>query len=304
MSQSTFVDEQGRAYMRALEALGPQDYRRLSVREARAVLQEHNWPLPPAARRVRLCEQRPLDAVLYSPSAPRPAGLVLYLHGGGFVMGDAASAAPLCARLAADVGCHVLALEYRLAPEARFPAAPEDCLFALRWATEHAAVGGWDPARLSVVGQSAGGNLAAVTAQAWRGCPGLRLQVLICPLTDFRPDGHASRTRLAGNSVLSADAIAWFERSYLRGPEDRLDARASPLRAADLSGLAPAHLITAAGDPLCDEGEAYARALSAAGVAVRHERYPSVHGFVELWTDLEQGERALRSVIGSLRAAL
>jgi len=306
MTYVTGVDEEARVYIRALEALGPQDYSKLTVREARAMLARSTWQLPASARRIVLCEDRPLHAVLYAPCRRGPrAGLVLYLHGGGFVMGDAASAAPLCERLAREVGCYVLALEYRLAPEARFPAAPEDCLFALRWAVEHAADGGWDATRMAVVGQSAGGNLAAVCAQAWkREAPALREQILICPLTDFRAERHASRARLADNAVLSADAIAWFEHRYLRWRSDRDDPRASPLMAADFSGLPPTLVITAAGDPLCDEGEAYACALSAAGVEVRLERYPSIHGFVELWTDLKQGELALRRVIGSLRMAL
>jgi acetyl esterase len=306
MTDADAVDEEARAYIRALDALEPQDYARLTVREARAVLERARYRLPSTARRVCLSRARDLHAVLYAPPPRRdPTGAVLYLHGGGFVMGDATSAAALCERMAADTSCHVLALEYRLAPEARFPAAVDDCVFALRWLVDHAHTGGWDATRLAVAGQSAGGNLAAVTAQMCKHArPALRAQLLICPLTDFRPDQHASRARLAHNSVLSADAIAWFERAYLSSPEERQDPRASPLLAADLAGLAPACVITAAGDPLCDEGEAYARALRRAGVPVDLKRYPSVHGFMEFWTDLRQGELALQRACAWLRGAL
>ena len=306
MSDAYAVDEEARAYIRALEALGPQNYERLTVKQARAALERASVPLPSIARRVCLSRARDLHGVLYGPpQRRRDTGLVLYLHGGGFVMGDATSASALCERMAADTGCPVLALDYRLAPEARFPAAVDDCVFALRWAVENAHWGGWDATRMAVSGQSAGGNLAAVTAQLWKYArPALRAQLLICPLTDFRPGQHASRVQLAHNIVLSADAIAWFERCYLSSPAERQDPRASPLLAADLSGLAPAYVITAAGDPLCDEGEAYARALRQAGVPVSLTRYPSVHGFMELWTDLRQGQLAVQRACAWLRSAL
>lgn len=300
------VDEQARAYMRALAELGPQNYERLSVRQARAALECGSTRLPRTATRVTLSHARKLEAVLYAPPRRTPnAGLVLYMHGGGFVMGDAASDTPFCARVAADTACFVLALEYRLAPEALFPAAVEDCIFALRWAVEHAREGGWDAARIAVAGQSAGGNLAAVSAQLWRHeRPSLRAQLLMYPLVDFRPGQHDSRVRLANNIVLSAEAIDWFERRYLSNPAAREDPRASPLVAADLSGLPPACVITAAGDPLCDEGAAYAHALRAAGVSVEYACYPSVHGFMELWSELEQGELAVQRACAWLRGAL
>lgn len=307
------VDQESLAYMRAMAALGPLDYTELSARSVRQSTRAESWQPPPGARRLVLrkptANSPGCEAVLYTP---RPAhtkaapGLLLYLHGGGFVMGDVAAADPICRRLVTDARCYVLSLEYRLAPEAPFPAALEDALCALDWAHAHAAARGWSAHRLAIAGQSAGGNLAAAAAQRWRDCDRspLRLQLLVCPLLDFRPERHASRRELADNPVLSQAAIAWFEERYLPHDEDRDDPRASPLACSDLAGVAPAHVIVAAADPLRDEGEAYARALMRADVPVLLERYPSVHGFMSLHAELRQGALALESCARSVRAAL
>lgn len=303
---SHLVDEEGLAYMRALEALGPQDYEHLSARKAREAVRSPDWKPPANARRVTISAARGCTAVLYSPTSthtPKHTGIVVYLHGGGFVVGDAGAADPICGKIASEANCYVLSVEYRLAPEAPFPAAVDDALCALRWAAQHALSGGWSRRGLIMAGQSAGGNLAAVAAQCWRGQP-LRLQLLVCPLTDFRPKRHASRIALADNVVLSAEVIEWLEQRYLPSDADRYDPRASPLAAKDLRGLPAAHVIVASGDPLCDEGEAYALALHRAGVAVTYERYPSVHGFMSLYADLHQGRLAMQSSVRAIQTAL
>jgi acetyl esterase len=176
----------------------------------------------------------------------------------------------------------------------------------LRWAYDAAQTGCWDAQRLAVGGESAGANLAAVCAQQWRGLgrPALRLQLLICPLTDFRGRDWPSRRRFANSIVLPARSLSWLERAYLPDHRDRLDPRASPLAALDLTGLAPAHVITAELDPLLDEGRAYAHAMAEAGVAVTLKSYPSVHGLVGLHERLAQGRRALGSCIAALRLAI
>ena len=301
------VDGQTRRYVDALSRLGPSDYDALTAAEARAAMQDGAWQ--PPAHTEAIDFGRGVHGVLYPPGqrgAEGLPGLLLYLHGGGFVLGDSGTAHPICAHLAAAAGCYVLSLGYRLAPEQPFPAAVEDSLTALRWAADQASSRGWDPERLAVGGQSAGGNLAAVAAQQWRTAvgPPLRLQLLLCPLTDFRAGRHASRERMAHNIVLCADGIAWFEQRYLGPRVDRADPRASPLAAGDLRGLPPAYVVIAAGDPLRDEGEAYAFAMARAQVPVTLKRYPSVHGFVSHYETLAVGREALDGCVVALRSAL
>lgn len=240
----------------------------------------------------------PLDARLYRPGGIRnPAGtwqpvverppLLVFLHGGGFVLGDLDSHDGLCRLLCRRMGVLVLAVDYRLAPEHPWPAAPDDALAAWRWAVAHAAELGADPDRIGVGGDSAGGNLSAVVAQqATRaGEPSPSLQLLFYPTVDWAGE-YGSRERFATGFYLERESMDWCERHYLGGdPErpdapDRADPRLSPLRAGDLSGLPPAVIVTAGFDPLRDEGEAYAAALRAAGTPVVVRRMPDlIHGF-------------------------
>lgn len=247
------------------------------------------------------------SGLLYPPPADTSsdAGLAVFLHGGGFAAGSAAHTDPLCQHLARHARCHVLSLDYRLAPECPFPAAVDDAFAALTWAQDAAEVHGFNPHRVAIVGESSGGNLAAVAAQMCvnDSAPALALQVLICPILDFRQQSYPSRERLAESVVLSAEAIEWFACRYLPHESDRKDPRASPIVARDLSGLAPAHVVTAAGDPLCDEGIAYAQAMRAAGVRVLLECRPSVHGFVSLYGAFREGRRALESITASIAQA-
>lgn len=219
-----------------------------------------------------------LAARLYKPEgAKNGLPLLVYFHGGGFVLGNAAGYEGQSMRLAQDIGCAVLFPEYRLAPEHPFPAALLDAINTLNWAHAHANEIGIDPSRIAVAGDSAGGNLAANMAIASRDgrVPKLALQVLFYPVTDYR--GHfgsgpkfSSREEFAKGFWLDRTAQEWFARSYLQRPEDAHDSRTSILLQSDMSGLPPALVITAAYDPLRDEGEAYARKMEAAGVAVTH----------------------------------
>lgn len=220
----------------------------------------------------------PLVAKLYKPDgAKRGLPLVVYFHGGGFVLGDAAGYEGQSMRLAKDIGCAILFPEYRLAPEHPFPAALSDAADTLNWAHAHAEEIGIDPSRIAVAGDSAGGNLAANMAIASRngGVPKIALQVLLYPVTDYR--GHfgmgpkfPSREEFAKGFWLDRTAQEWFARSYLQRAEDANDSRTSVLLQSNLSGLPPALVITAAYDPLRDEGEAYARKMMADGVPVTH----------------------------------
>jgi acetyl esterase len=247
----------------------------------------------------------PLPARHYTPDEPGPHPLLLYLHGGGFVVCDLDTHDQACRLLCRHGGVQVLSVAYRLAPEHRFPAAVSDAWAALCWAAGNAARLGADPARLAVGGDSAGGNLAAVVAQraAREGGPALALQVLLYPAVD-RTTLYRSLELFADGFFLTRAEIDWFHRHY-SSPEDRDDPRLSPLRGADLSGLAPALVVTAGFDPLRDEGEAYAAAMEAAGGEVRLRRHPGmIHGFVNM-IDLSWSARAaLVEVAGEVRTML
>ena len=219
------------------------------------------------------------------PGAREPRPLLVYFHGGGFVFGDLVTHDSLCRLLCRSSAAHVLAVDYRLAPEHPFPAAIEDARAALAWAHENAERLGADPARVGVGGDSAGGNLAAVVSQLSTrdGGPAPALQLLIYPATDMTTR-RRSRDLFGEGFFLTDTEMQWFEASYLgpaAGSEVRFDPRVSPLLAEDLSGLPPAIVITAGFDPLRDEGEDYAHALQAAGTPTVLRRYDSyIHGFV------------------------
>ena len=219
-------------------------------------------PAPPLARVEDIQIPGPagaLPARLYDASGERGSArpAVAYFHGGGWVQGDLETHHGLCARLALRSGAVVIALDYRLAPEHPFPAAVEDCLAAYRWLHAHAREIGVDPTRLAVAADSAGGNLAAVVSQqaALSGEPLPACQVLIYPALDFALDTSSHQT-LADAHIIPRDRIEWYAAQYLPAGVDRLDPRASPLRAADLSGQPPALVITGGFDPLRDEGHA------------------------------------------------
>ncbi|WP_246081533.1 alpha/beta hydrolase [Nocardioides litoris] len=221
-------------------------------------------------------------ARLYVPRGADPVTpLLVFFHGGGFVFGDLDSHDATCRLLAERAGVRVLAIDYRLAPEEPFPAAYDDSLAALRWAVEHAGEVGADPARLAVGGDSAGGNLAAAVANAAarEGLP-LAFQLLVYPATDSFERRTRSAELFSEGFYLTQRFMDLATESYLPDPSVREDPRASPLRDDVPSGLAPAYVATAGFDPLRDEGEAYARKLADAGVAVELKRFPDqIHGF-------------------------
>ncbi|ANE81293.1 lipase [Mycobacterium adipatum] len=237
------------------------------------------------------------------PGAP----LLVFFHGGGFVVGSLDTHEGLCRRICHDAGVHVLSVDYRLAPEHKAPAAGEDCLAAYRWSVEHVGELGADPRRIAVGGDSAGGNLAAVVTQAARDT-GLALpilQLLIYPMVD--PQGETvSRTLFADGYFLTKADIDWFNTHYIGGADiSPTDVRVAPLRATDLSGLSPALVLTAGFDPLRDEGAAYGAALAAAGVPVDLREYGSLtHGFVNFFPLGGGSDVALTDLTSALRAHL
>jgi acetyl esterase len=247
----------------------------------------------------------PLAARHYAPDAPDGRPLLVFLHGGGFVIGDLDTHDQVCRMLCRHAGVHVLSVAYRLAPEDPFPAAVEDCWAAFMWAAANADRLGADPSRLAIGGDSAGGNLSAVVAQraVREDGPELALQLLLYPGTD-RTTPYRSLDLFADGFYLTREEIGWFQLNYSPGM-DLSDPRISPLRADDLSGVAPALVVTAGFDPLRDEGEAYADALTSAGVEVRLRREASlIHGFVNM-TDLNAASHAaVLEIAADVRVAL
>lgn len=233
---------------------------------------------------------------IYTPEGAGTFPLLVYFHGGGFVVGSIDGADVICRALCGGAGCIVVSVGYRLAPEHKFPAAPDDCLAATRWAADHTAELSADPARLVAAGDSAGGNLAAVTALRLRdeGGPPLCGQLLIYPVADYHTPPTPSYLSNADGYLLTRDMMIWFWGHYLNHAGEADDPHAAPLRAPDLRGLPPALVITAEFDPLRDEGERYAERLQAAGVPAVLLRYDGmVHGFL-LFADLfDESRRAI-----------
>lgn len=244
-----------------------------------------------------------LDARLYAPAVDTALPVLLYLHGGGFVIGGIGTHDGLCRELAARSGGAVLSLDYRLAPEHRFPTAVDDTWAALQWLRERAAAFGLDATRIAVGGDSAGGTLAAVAAILARdhGQP-LTLQLLITPGTGAAAD-TPSHKLFANGFLLDAASIAWFFDHYAASHQ-RHDWRFAPLLADDLDGVAPACVILAECDPLVDEGLAYADRLRAAGVPVALELYRGLtHDFIKMGRVLKEAVQAQQAAADALRHA-
>ena len=245
----------------------------------------------------------PIPARVYRPAdAAEPAPCLLWLHGGGWVIGDLDTADATARGLANRAAAVVVSVDYRLAPEHPFPAAGDDAYAALRWVHDNAAELRIDPERIAVGGDSAGGNLAALLAIRWAregSSPPLRHQVLVYPVTDLTRS-HGSYEENAEGYFLTRDTMIWFIHSY--GPPDPASGDCSPLFADDVTGVAPAVVLTAEYDPLRDEGDAYAAKLQAAGVAVEHHRYPGqVHGFAGMHGVADDAADALDRIGAALR---
>ncbi len=259
---------------------------------------------PGPAGPVGLRLYRPLLAGHAAAAAGNPPPVVVFFHGGGCTIGDLDTHDVPCRTLANFARCAVLAVDYRLGPEHRFPAAFEDAVAAVRWTAAHAADLDLDPERIAVAGDSAGGNLAAGTALALRGgVPRMVLQVLFYPGVDAHGT-WPSRTEYASGYMLEREDMLWFKGNYLRDEADAKDWRVSPLRAADHSGLPPAYVFTAGFDPLRDEGAAYAQKLQASGVRVTYECFEGmIHGFITMGGALAAANHALYRAAQGLRLA-
>ena len=260
----------------------------LSVAAARTQYEARIALMAPAADIATVTERTvqgsggDLKLRVYRPLGQGPFPLLVFFHGSGFVLCSLDTHDGMCRNLCAGAQCVVVSVDYRLAPEHKFPAGLDDCVFATSWVSEHAAELGGDAGRIIVGGDSAGGNLAAATALRIRdeGGPPLLGQLLIYPVTDYHTPGTPSYSENADGYGLTRDTMVWFWDHYLSDPAQAAEPYASPLRARDLSGLPPALVVTAEYDPLCDEGEYYAAKLRTAGTAATTSRWDGMnHGF-------------------------
>jgi len=313
---TTALDPQARAVIDLVISSGRPAYHQLSPKDARQLFRETrpaSTPTPPQIGMVRdLTADGPLGPIplrVYRPAgvpASTPLAVLVFFHGGGWVIGDLETHDVLCRQLTAGSGVSVVSVDYRLAPEHKFPAAVDDAWAATRWVVAHAGELAVDASRLAVGGDSAGGNLAAVVALLARdkGAPAIAVQVLIYPVTDLVGETRSYRD-FAEGYLLTREGMRWFIAHYLTAEAEAADWRASPIRAQSLAGLPAALIVTAGFDPLRDEGEAYAERLRDAGVRVDSVCYGGmIHGFVPMGRLLDTAGRAISLIAGSLSQAL
>jgi len=299
------LDPDAAAVFKAFQEAGRPPYETVSPTEARELYLKGRFvsnPEPPELVSVEpLTIPSPAGSIparVYTPTRPRKVnglapGLVFF-HGGGWVIGDLDSHDVVCRKLADEGELMVVSIDYRLAPEHKFPAAVDDAIASTKWIADNSRQFGIDASRLMVGGDSAGGNLAAVVAIAARdgNGPDIAGQVLIYPAIDFAMM-HPSHREPETSILLTHSVILWFRDHYLSGAADVGDWRASPARAKTLIGLPPAYVLTAGADPLRDEGDEYARRLKEAGVAVTHRTFPGqFHGFFTMGKLLQQANVA------------
>jgi acetyl esterase len=330
------LDQATIALLEQMAASGAKPLHELTPAEARGVTAAMRGEAPPGPDMASVRDARirvsggfvPVRVLVpvERPCWPAPRGVIVYYHGGGWVLGGLPDFDKLGRQLAQRTGCAVILVDYRLAPEYRFPTAVDDAWAALRWADEHraelagpvvsntvvgntvvgntvvgdAVVGNAAP--LIVAGDSAGGNLSAVMTQRAKaaGGPAIALQVLVYPVTDCDLES-TSYLDPANQLIVSRDAMAWFWDHYAPDPQSRVHPDAAPLRSTDLAGLPPAVILTAEHDPLRDEGELYATRLMKAGVQVRHRRFDGqMHGFFTMVDALPGAAEGLDYVVAAI----
>ncbi|MGB0571993.1 MAG: alpha/beta hydrolase [Alphaproteobacteria bacterium] len=298
-------------------AAGVRPTHELTPEEARVQMDEMSRARDQDRTKVRMVADTVIDGAngddmtmrVYWPDIVQTdiAPAIMFFHGGGHVIGSLNSHDQVARNFCADTGYLVVSVDYRMGPEHKFPAAPEDCYAATKWVAENTRQLGVDPARIAVAGDSAGANLAAVVAMMARdaGGPDIAFQLLVYPVADYAFDTPSYETYAEGAGILTAAGMSWFRDHYLNGPEDREDWRAAPLRAKDFSNLPPALVITAECDVLHDEGVALAEALGAAGVSVEHRDYPGMmHGFYSFAPVVDDGRAAQIYAAEAMRKVL
>jgi acetyl esterase len=305
------LDPQAQKIVDALAALNLKPVEESTPAEARESMKSRTAALGPVEDVAAVADHRvpvaggEIALRLYSPGGPGPHQALVFYHGGGWVIGDLDTHDGICRSLANAARCAVASVDYRMAPEHRYPVAAEDSYAGFQWVLGHAARLGIDPRRVAVGGDSAGGNLAAVVSLMARDrkAPAPIFQALVYPVTDCNLDTPSYRENATGY-ILTREGMRWFFGHYLAREEQGREPYASPLRATSLAGLPPALVQTAEYDPLRDEGEAYAARLRDAGVPVTVTRYPGVfHGFLRMTNILDKARAARDEIAGALRKA-
>lgn len=313
------LDPHFQAGVRVMGLLSKGEYEELSLEEARETVERSAYTVAGDEIPLAVVEdivlplagddpaRADLPARLYSAvDTDEPLPALLFFHGGGWTLGSIDSHDATCRYIAQIGGIKVLSVDYRLAPEFKFPTAAEDCLAAFRYVRDNAEALGVDPTRIAVGGDSAGGNLATVVCQQTRdaGEKTPDFQLLFVPATNMSARTQSYETFREGFFLTKAN-MDWYEENYIRSDDDRTDPRASPLLAEDFSGLPPAYVATGGFDPLRDEGEEYARRMAAAGVTVSLRRHPTlVHPFVNAVGATPLTKAALSEAVGAMRMAL
>ena len=303
------LDPQAQNVLDQLAELGLPPYHTVSPEEARA--NRLVRPMAPGPE-VAKVEDRTIPGGgedirvrIYEPEGSGPFPVLGWFHGGGWVTGNLESADGTARHLSVEAGCVVASVDYRLAPEAKFPVPLDDRFAATQWIADHAKDMNVDPNRIAVGGDSAGGNLAAAVSLRARhqGGPPLAFQLLVYPVTS-RDYDTASYRENGDGYALTTDDMKWYWNHYLSSDADASNPYAAPMAAKDLSGLPPALVITAEFDPLRDEGEAYGQKLQAAGVDTTCTRYDGmIHGFFGLFADIDKGQQAISEASEALRQA-
>ena len=308
------LDPQARALLDAAKAAGAPEMWELTPDQARAEYLRRTERVRADVDIYRVEDRQipgpvqPIKVRVYTPQVSQEQAslpVLVWYHGGGFVIGDLDSHDSACRALANQTECLVVAVDYRLAPEHKFPGAVEDCEAALHWVAAHATELGGDPGRIAVGGDSAGGNLAAVVALLARekGGPKLCFQLLIYPCVAPEPE-TPSHHQFAEGYLLTRKTITWFFKQYLRSSKDTLDPRYAPLEEKDLSSLPPSLVIVAGFDPLRDEGVDYAKALIEAGNKVTLSNYEGmIHGFYLMGGMIDKANQAIEESARHLKEA-
>lgn len=302
------LDPQVKAIVDQVAALNMPAFHQLTPQQARA--QSEAMRPKTTGEPVAKVEDRTIPGLagqipirIYTPAGQGPFGALLFYHGGGWVIGTLDGSDAVCRTLANGAGCVVLSVDYRMAPEDLFPAAADDCYAAVTWVADNAAQLNIDRRRIAVSGVSAGGNLAAVVALMARdqGGPAIAHQLLVVPVTDYNFE-TPSYSENADGPQLTRDSMRWFWKLYAPDEERARHPYASPLRAESLSGLPPAHVLTAQYDPLRDEGKAYADRLRSAGVPVTYTSYEGMtHGFFGMFAGVDRARAAVQDACTELK---
>ncbi len=308
------LDADAKAFMDLLKSLGRPPINSLPPMQAKEVFRRGRLVTQPDLPQVDRVREETISGPggsfpvrIYRGAGTADAGALpvhVYYHGGGWVLGDLDSHDWVCRKIANGAQCAVVSVDYRMAPEHVFPAAFDDSLLALNWAIENASRLKVDPSRVSVGGDSAGGNLAAAVALAARDAgTKLRAQILVYPAVDLSMSGDYYG-RFTKDLILTDETMQWFIDLYVPDKAMRRDWRASPLLAKSLAGLPPSLFIFAGFDPLCAEGEVYAKKLEASGVKVTSHMYPGQpHGFLSNGKMLPKANQAIDQIAAALKAA-